>query len=48
MKTISKKDQHSIRNILNKSNIIKELRDQKIIKIIGGLYDFAPGEVMFF
>lgn len=39
---------NSIQNILNKSSIIKELKDQEIIKIIGGLYDVASGEVLFF
>lgn len=39
---------NSIQNILNKSNIIKELIDQKTIKIIGGLYDVSSGEVLFF
>ncbi|MFJ1269594.1 carbonic anhydrase family protein [Legionella lytica] len=39
---------HSIQNILNKSSIIKELVDDKTIKIIGGLYDVSSGEVLFF
>lgn len=39
---------NSIQNILNKSRIIKELTEQKTIKIIGGLYDIASGEVLFF
>ncbi|USQ14471.1 carbonic anhydrase [Legionella lytica] len=39
---------NSIQNILNKSNIIKELIEQKTIKIIGGLYDVSSGEVLFF
>lgn len=39
---------NSIQNILNKSSIIKELTDKKIIKIIGGLYDVSSGEVLFF
>jgi carbonic anhydrase len=39
---------NSIQNIINKSSIIKGLKDQKIIKIIGGLYDVASGEVLFF
>lgn len=39
---------NSIQNILNKSSVIKELKDQGTIKIIGGLYDVASGEVLFF
>jgi carbonic anhydrase len=39
---------NSIQNIINKSSIIKGLKDQEIIKIIGGLYDVASGEVLFF
>lgn len=39
---------NSIQNIINKSSIIKELKDQGTIKIIGGLYDVASGEVLFF
>ncbi|QMT60161.1 carbonic anhydrase family protein [Legionella sp. PC997] len=39
---------NSIKNILNKSSIIKELKDQRTIKIIGGLYDVSSGEVKFF
>lgn len=39
---------NSIQNIINKSSIIKELMDQGTIKIIGGLYDVASGEVIFF
>lgn len=39
---------NSIQNILDKSNIIKELLDQKTIKIIGGIYDVSSGEVSFF
>ena len=39
---------NSIQNIINKSSIIKELKDQELIKIIGGLYDVASGEVLFF
>lgn len=39
---------NSIQIILNKSNIIKELKEQGTIKIIGGLYDVASGEVLFF
>ncbi|TAL65358.1 MAG: carbonic anhydrase, partial [Legionella sp.] len=39
---------NSINNILNKSSIIKELKDQKIINIVGGLYDVSSGEVIFF
>ncbi|WP_454781102.1 carbonic anhydrase family protein [Legionella sp. WA2022007384] len=39
---------NSIQNILNKSTIIKELTEQRTIKIIGGLYDVSSGEVAFF
>ncbi|HHF7374049.1 carbonic anhydrase family protein [Legionella bozemanae] len=39
---------NSIQNILDKSSVIKELKDQGTIKIIGGLYDVASGEVLFF
>ncbi len=39
---------NSIQFIINKSSIIKDLKDQDIIKIIGGLYDVASGEVLFF
>lgn len=39
---------NSIQIILNKSSIIKQLKDEKTIKIIGGLYDVASGDVLFF
>ncbi|KTD68375.1 carbonic anhydrase [Legionella steelei] len=39
---------NSIQIILNKSSIIKELKNQETIKIIGGLYDVSSGEVLFF
>ncbi|WP_133136745.1 carbonic anhydrase family protein [Legionella rowbothamii] len=39
---------NSIQNILNKSSIIAELKEQETIKIIGGLYDVSSGEVLFF
>lgn len=39
---------NSMQCILDKSPIIKELIAQKIIKIIGGLYDVSSGEVLFF
>ena len=39
---------NSIQNILNKSSIIKELNEQRTIKVIGGLYDISSGEVLFF
>lgn len=39
---------NSIQTILNKSSIIRELNEQKAIKIIGGLYDVSSGEVSFF
>lgn len=39
---------NSIKNILNTSSIIKELKEQGVIKIIGGLYDVSSGEVLFF
>ncbi len=39
---------YDIQSILNKSRIIKELNEQRIIKIIGGLYDVSSGEVLFF
>ncbi|STY31358.1 carbonic anhydrase [Legionella wadsworthii] len=39
---------HSIQNILDKSRVIKELTNEGTIKIIGGLYDVASGEVIFF
>ncbi|MDR3501171.1 MAG: carbonic anhydrase family protein [Legionella sp.] len=39
---------NSIQNILNKSSIIAELKEQRTIKIIGGLYDVSSGEVLFF
>ncbi|KTC91215.1 carbonic anhydrase family protein [Fluoribacter dumoffii] len=38
----------SIQNIINKSSILKELIKEKSIKIVGGLYDVASGEVLFF
>lgn len=40
--------ENSIKVILNKSSILKELITQKTIKIIGGLYDISSGEVSFF
>jgi carbonic anhydrase len=40
--------ENSIKVILNKSSILSELITQKTIKIIGGLYDIASGEVSFF
>lgn len=40
--------QNSIQTILNKSLIITELKNQKKIKIIGGLYDVTSGQVLFF
>lgn len=39
---------NSMQSILNKSAIIKDLKEQKTIKIIGGLYDVSSGEVLFF
>lgn len=39
---------NSMQNILDKSIIIRELIDQRTIKIIGGLYDVSSGEVLFF
>jgi carbonic anhydrase len=38
---------NSIQIILNQSNIIRELVDQKNIKIVGGLYDVVSGAVSF-
>lgn len=40
--------QNSMQNILNESAIINELITQGIIKMVGGLYDVASGEVVFF
>lgn len=39
---------NSIETILQESKILKELVSTKKIKIIGGLYDIASGEVSFF
>ncbi|HCA89800.1 MAG: carbonic anhydrase [Legionellaceae bacterium] len=39
---------NSIEKILDKSMVIKELINQKAIKIIGGMYDVSSGKVMFF
>ncbi len=39
---------NSIKMILEKSSILRELIDKKTIKIIGGLYDIASGKVSFF
>lgn len=38
---------NSINVILHESSILKELINQKTIKIIGGLYDVSSGEVSF-
>ncbi|MFJ1268189.1 carbonic anhydrase family protein [Legionella lytica] len=39
---------NSIKIILEKSSILRELISKKSIKIVGGLYDIASGEVTFF
>ncbi|WP_133135750.1 carbonic anhydrase family protein [Legionella rowbothamii] len=39
---------NSIKMILEKSSILRELLSKKSIKIIGGLYDTTSGEVSFF
>ncbi|CAM4449699.1 MAG: Carbonic anhydrase 2 [Legionella sp.] len=39
---------NSIKIILEKSSILRELISKKAIKIIGGLYDIGSGEVSFF
>lgn len=39
---------NSIQNILNKSSILRKLKEEKTIKIVGGLYDISSGEVLFF
>lgn len=39
---------NSIKTILNKSTIITALKNQKRIKIIGGLYNVTSGQVSFF
>ncbi|USQ13255.1 carbonic anhydrase [Legionella lytica] len=39
---------NSIKMILEKSSILRELISKKRIKIVGGLYDIASGQVTFF
>ena len=38
----------TIENIRNDSPVLKELEDQEVIRIIGGMYDINTGEVHFF
>jgi carbonic anhydrase len=49
LKTISNENQLNITpdQAIDISNIIRDLVDQKNIKIIGGLYDVVSGEVSF-
>jgi carbonic anhydrase len=35
------------KNIINQSDILKEMLDKKQIGIIGGVYNFASGQVEF-